>query len=237
MKPDREINSDEDNRFPVKIKGSCSWKVWLVLLIIIGVLAAIILSITFEMKRDSNRFKAMSHARSCLIAYTEFESEYGARPGQIIADGGKVPGARAETANDCFRQLLQGLATVRSEAIFYAPSRISKQPDNDLGDESNHFAEACAKGEVGFLYVDAPSAIDGAPLMATPLLNTSGMFDSRAYNGHAVILKTDGSVEVMDIDPDTGRIYILVDGEKVDILSSENPLFPSPPTIKYPEPK
>jgi len=57
------------------------------------------------------------------------------------------------------------------------------------------------------------------------------------YKGKAIILKTDGSVEAMDIDPDTRRVYMLVDGKKVDVFSTENPLFPVPPMIKYPEPK
>lgn len=167
----------------------------------------------------------------------EFEGEHGTRPGQIHVDEGFIPGAKADTANDCFRQFFQGLKSVRSEIIFYAPSKFTVYPDNNIGDESNHFAEACAKGEVGFLFIDAPTAKDGAPMIVAPILDNKGRFDTEGYDGKAIIVKTDGSVEVIDIDADTKRIYTKVNSEKVDMLSSKNPVFRNPPVIKYPEPR
>lgn len=172
-----------------------------------------------------------------MIAFIEFEAEYGARPGQVIADNQKVPGAKAETANDCFRQFLQGLEVVRSEAIFYAPSRISRKPDNDIGDESNNFADACQKGEVGYLYVDTPLATDRTPVMAAPLYDTRGDFDIKEYDGKAVVLFNDGSVEAIDINPDTKRILIMSEGKRVDLFSTQNSDFPAQAKIKYPEPR
>jgi len=234
------MNPNEATTTPardIQPKKKTSWLFWVFSIIIILVLASICMPLFLGKRTGADKTKAIGHAKQCLIAFTEFEEEYGALPGQIIADGGKVPGAEAKTSNDCFRQLLQGLVTVRSEAIFFAPSKISKQPDNDIGDASNHFAEACEKGEVGFLYVEAPNALEGAPLMATPLLNASGMFDAGAYKGYGVVLKNDGSVEAVKIDSSTGKILIRVGGKNVDMFGFRNPTLVDPYVIKYPEPR
>ena len=183
-----------------------------------------------------NRTKAVAHAKQVYIGLMEFEEEHGMKPGQQIAVGGKLLSARAETANDCFRQMLQGLEMVRTEAIFYAPSPISQYPDNDIGIEPL-FSNACGKGEVGFLYVDNPDAENEVPLLAAPLRNTSGVFDLKTYKGKAVILYSDGSVKSHEIDEDTGKVIVEINGKRVDLLSSDNPYFKSPPNIKYPVPK
>jgi len=209
----------------------------LVVMAIIAVLASIATPLVLNKRREADKTKAIGHAKQCLIAFTEFEAEEGTRPGQQIVDEGNLDGAAAANANDCLRQLLQRLATVRSEAIFFAPSKISKQPDNDIGDSTNNFAEACEKGEVGFLYVDSPTSKDGAPLMAAPLFDTSGKFDFQAYNGKAVVLKTDGSVEAIDINEDSEIVEIKVGGANVDMLSIQNKTFREAPEIKYPDPR
>ena len=74
-------------------------------------------------------------------------------------------------------------------------------------------------------------------MIAAPLYDTKGKFDTEIYSGKAVIVKTDGSVEVLNIDPDTGKVFIEVEGKKIDMLSAENPSFRDLPVIKYPEPK
>jgi len=207
-------------------KKRISWKAWLVLFIILCILVSMASPFVIGKRRDADRTATVGQAKQINIALTEFEDEHGTNLG-----------AQGATSNDCFRTLIQRLPTVRSEAIFYAPSRISRIPDNDIGDASDNFAKACAKGEVGFLYVHAPTAKDGAPLVAAPLYDNAGRFDAEAYNGSAVVLKPDGTVELRKIDPDTGKIMIKVDGKLIDLFSSENPLFTDPPMIKYPEPK
>ncbi len=206
----------------------------LVVMAIIAVLASIATPLVLNKRREADRTKAVGHAKQCLIAFTEFEGEEGVRPGQQIVDEGNLEGAAATSSNDCYRQLLQRLATVRSEAIFFAPSKISKAPDNDIGDSTNDFAEACEQGEVGYLYVDAPTARDGAPLMGAPLFDTSGKFDFQAYNGKAVVLKTDGSVDSLAIDEDSELVMIKVGGSDVDMFSSQNKTFRDAPEILYP---
>lgn len=205
----------------------------LVVMAIIAVLASIATPLVLNKRREADKTKAIGHAKQCLIAFVEFEGEEGTRPGQQIVDEGNLDDAAAASSNDCFRQLLQRLPTVRSEAIFFAPSKISKNPDNDIG-ESPDFSKACEDGEVGFLYVDAPTSRDGAPLMAAPLFDTSGLFDFQAYNGKAVVLKTDGSVEALDIDEDTEQVLISSGGSEVELLSSGNKTFREAPEIKYP---
>jgi len=211
----------------------------LVVMAIIAVLASIATPLVLNKTREADRTKAVGHAKQCLLAFTEFQIEEGTRPGQQIVDEGNVDGAAAGNANDCFRQLLQRLVTVRSEAIFFAPSLISREPDNDIGDSTNDFAEACEKGEVGFMYVDAPRAKDGAPLMAAPLADDQGTFDFQKYNGKAVVLKTDGSVESLDIDEDSEIVNIKVGGSDVDMFSTANKTFrdSDPPSFLYPDPR
>ena len=187
-------------------------------------------------KAAAERTRAIGHAKQMLIAFTVFEFEFGVRPGVLAA--AKIPGAKSASANDCFRQILLGIPEVRSEAIFYAASNISKKPDNEIGDIENNFQQACAKGEVGFAYIDAPDAKDGAPLAIAPLLDAkSGKFDHKKYGGKAVVLMTDGSVQSLDIDPKTGKVFIEVAGKKVDLLSKENPHFRTPPSIRSTGPK
>jgi len=214
------MNQDEESRLElreVSAKGNhgLSWQAWLVLLIVIGVLIFIIAPPILGRRRvNSDKDKALGHAKQVLLAFVEFEGEYGTRPGRSHTDERLIPGAKADTSNACFRQFFQGLDTVRSEVIFYAPSKFTVYPDNIIGDKSNHFAEACAKGEVGFLYIDAPTARDGAPLFAAPLDDHEGRFDPESYNGKAVVMKTDGSVEAFDIDPYSKRIYTIVDDRR-----------------------
>jgi len=199
------------------------------------------MQVPFISKRiaDAHRTKAVGHSKQILIALTEFEGEFGIRPGaQAAKEIEALKGTKTVSSNDCFRQLLLTLPYVRTEAIFYAPSKISKQPDNDIGTTENKFLQACAKGEVGFVYVDAPDAKDGAPLVVAPLLDAkSGKFDYKKYGGKAVVLMTDGSVQTIDIDRKTGKIFIKSGGKMVDLLSKDNPTFRSAPSIKYPEPK
>ncbi len=184
-----------------------------------------------------NLNKADLHLKQIHLAILEFENEEGIRPGQMIVEEGNLAEAQAVTANQCFRQLLQGLPSVRDEDIFYTPSVLSKAPDRDIGDQGNHFKQACQKGEVAFLYVDNPKSKSGAPLAAAPLLDTSGRFDANIYGGKAAVLYTDGTVRRHDINPETGKIEIKVKGKTIDLFSADNPHFRTPPNIKYPEPK
>lgn len=207
----------------------------LVVMAIIAVLASIATPLVLNKRKDADRTKAVGHATQVRLAIVEFENDYNTRPGEDVVDDDLFDGAAAGSANDVFRQLLQGLPSVRSEAIFFAPSLISTQPDNDIGDNANDFAEACEDGEVGFLYVDAPDARSGAPLIGAPLFDDqSESFDFDAYNGKAVFLKSDGSVDVLKIDEETEEVTIRSSGSDVNILSSENRVFREDPTIIFP---
>lgn len=185
---------------------------------------------------SKHRIQAIGNANQIYLALLTFTEKHGIRPGEEAAK--KIEGAKFETANDCFRQLFLGTTDLRTEAIFYASSKISETQDNDIGTIENKFLQACQKGEVGFLYVDSPAARSGAPLVAAPLMDgTSTTFDHAKYGGKAIILHSDGSVKTHDINPDTGKVEIKINGKMIDIFSQENPIFRSAPNIKYPEPK
>lgn len=203
----------------------------LVVMAIIAVLASIATPLILSKRKDADRTKAVGHATQIKLALVEFEDEYGLRPGDSVKD--EIDGGESTSANSCFRMLIQGSNTLRSEAIFFAPSKLSKKPDGDVGSKSNNFKQACDKGEVGFLYIDAPFAKSAAPLIAAPLQKEDGSkLDFSAYNGKAVILKVDGSVDTPDIDEDKGEITAKFGGSDINLLAVSGELFGDDAKIK-----
>ncbi len=202
---------------------------------IIAVLASIAMPTIFSKLRDADRTKAVAHASEIKNALVSFETEYGIRPGQKIVDEGDLDGAAAGTSNDIFRQLFIG-GLLKSEAIFFAPSKVCKKPDNDIGNRANKYAQALEKGENGFMYVDNPYSKQGAPVCAAPL-DRQNEFDAEAYNGLAVVLKSDGSVDTLRINEDSHKVEIKVGGSKADMFSSSNKTFVDPPKLVYPNPR
>ena len=210
----------------------------LVVMAIIAVLASIATPLVLQKRKEADRTKAIAHAKQSHIGIISFEGEEGVRPGAQIVAEGNVTGAAATTSNDVLRQLLQRLPDVRTEAIFFAPSKISLQPDNDIGDAANNYAQAMEQGECGYLYVDNPASRSGAPLMAAPLIDgTSAKFDYDAYIGKAVVLKTDGAAVSVDIDEDAETAMIKVGGSLVDMFTTANKTFRNAPSILYPIPR
>ena len=235
------VNEDRLNRGastePVKQKpkGLTWWRAFKLCLLAVFVYFLIsVFTANFHRGGEGDRTKAMAHLKKVWIGVLTFENDNGMRPGQAVVKKGEVPGAKAASANDVFRQLLQG-GVLNTEAFFYAKSAISRKPDNKIGSPQNNFAQSLEKGECAFLYVDNPEAKIGAPLCAAPLKSDHN-FDAGAYNGKAVVLMNNGSVEVIKIDPETGKLMVTRDGKTFDLFSADNPDFNGKkPRILYPE--
>ena len=75
----------------------------LVVMAIIAVLASIATPLVLNKRRDADRTKAIGHAKQILIGVTEFDSDFGIRPGEEAAGRSRIEGEFA-SSNDIFRQ-------------------------------------------------------------------------------------------------------------------------------------
>jgi prepilin-type N-terminal cleavage/methylation domain-containing protein len=215
----------------------------LVVIVIIAALAGLTAPMVIRQRKKADQTEAVNNARQIGIALFEFETEYGTFPDEetatAVAEQTGTTLVAGSSANDRFRQLIRaGIA--QSEKMFYAKSAISKKPDGLFVQD----ADALEPGEVGFgIVVDSDgSGLSAAgnparPICATPFTAAlDGKFDFDFFDGKAVVLKLDNSVESLSIVKVDGRV--LVNGEEL-IASGPNTVWGTnlTPTWAYPEPK
>jgi hypothetical protein len=80
------------------------------------------------------------------------------------------------------------------------------KPDNVI----SPLDQAFAKGEVGFAYVAnvPPDAPADTPILVAPLIPGTQQFDPKPYDGHAIVIRFDGSARSMTIRKDNGLVAI-----------------------------
>lgn len=182
--------------------------------------------------RNSDQTQATNHARQIGIALTDFESDYDRFPDTVtLLEVKKKTGTSwalsDATSNDLFKQLFV-TGVVRTEELFYAKGAGIHPADGRYSNER----DALAPGECGFAYLSG-LLLDGnpsRPLLVAPLIPGTHQFDPTPFDGKAVVLRMDNSVQFFRIEPD-GRV---LDRGGFDILDPANPIWSgSPPVIKW----
>lgn len=168
---------------------------------------------------------AMSAKQIGLSLFT-FHADWNKLPGEATIksvaetadDGVKVA---AESANDCFFQLIVG-GYIQDPGIF-SPER--KDARRDVAGIKK--LEHCF-----FSYIPA-NDFDRAdrPLVVAPLMKGKKVFDPKPLGGKAVVMLSDISVHILDIDENG---VVKLDGK--DIFDPKQPYWQgNEPVVKWPE--
>lgn len=196
------------------------------------VLAGLVAPLVLRAAKKAPSTQALSNARQIGLALFDFESDYGKFPdASTIADVKSATGTtwhlKDDTSNDLLKQLIAAGITT-SEEIFFARIFGSKKPDNVIA--SNR--QTLARGQCGFAYIlGGGSKSDPArPLIVSPLIPGTLLFDPQPFEGKAVVLRPDNSAVTLKIQPD-GRVLGL--GGK-DIFDPSQPYWGGvAPVVKW----
>lgn len=173
---------------------------------------------------------AVTKARQIGLALFEFETEFGFFPNAETAVTVKEATGfkgelRAETANDCFFQLV-GAGIVSNVEIFQWAD-VQKPGDPAPKPPAADRLEKCS-----FAYLPARNSAGhpGRPIVVTPLIKGTNLFDPKPFGGKAVILKRDNSVTSVPID---GEGRAILDGR--DLFDPGQPYWKGEePSVKWP---
>ncbi len=171
---------------------------------------------------------AIMNARQIGLALFEFETEYGSFPNAetaaaVKAASGTKAAVKAETANDCFFQLIATVPSLTEEMLLVDEVREKSEKQEPV-----ERLEKCA-----FAYLSGMNAAGnpGRPVVVAPLVKGKATFDPQILGGKAVILRVDNSVVLLPIEPD-GRV--LIDGK--DLFDPAQRFWGGKvPPIKWPE--
>ncbi|MCF7731611.1 MAG: type II secretion system GspH family protein [Akkermansiaceae bacterium] len=186
----------------------------LVVITIIVALAGLSVPQITRTLKAKDRLLATHNATQLFAGLSEFSQEYGSLPDRSTATAVidrtdtklKLDG---DSANDYFRQLIAA-GLIRSEDPFYAPTANSKRKPDNIFDGD----DALKPGEVGFGYIlngnsAMPLDYPGRFIAVSPLTNAAkGEFDPGAYWDKVVALCADGSVQHLDIRPDSHKAHV-----------------------------
>ena len=200
--------------------------------VFIAMLAGLTAPLVIRQRKKADQTQAVSNARQISLALMEFESEYEKYPNAdtasaVATNAGGAP-ITGSSSNARFRQLFQAGIT-QSEGIFYAKAAGTRKPDGVIIADST-----LTTGECGFGYVENIRTDDGAtrPLAMTPFERGSSRFDPMPFDGKAVILFSDGSVQSFEIERLSGEV--MLDGR--NILDPTHPVWGGvPPALLLPE--
>lgn len=157
--------------------------------------------------------EALNHLRQLGTALFEFDKEYGTFPDNNTAEDvrentGSPLIFSGPYSNDYFRQLVA--CGVTNEEVYWCKTSFSpKRPDNQIDAPTRSRSEALvlAAGVVGFSYVggNSSSAIPWGVVVAAASdeARADWTFDTKNFGGKALVLKVDGSVAALAIDPAT----------------------------------
>ena len=215
----------------------------LVVIVIIASLAGLTAPMVIRQRKKADQTEATSNARQIGLAMFEFETEYARFPDatsglEVTANTETTLSMTGTKSNDYFRQLM-GAGYTQSETMFYAKVPKAKKPDGNIAT-----AAALAIGEVGFGYIlQGTAGLSTAgnparPYVVTPMLGTSGdTFDRDPFDGKAVILRVDNSVNSSQILPATKKVNL---SPGVDLLKTgDSTVWGVPtggaPTIAFPD--
>lgn len=200
------------------------------------ILFALFGSIFFAIPRNSpaaNRTEAINNLRAVGCSLMEFDSEYGSFPNadtavEVKSNTGTKITLGNHSSNHHFRQLMA--VGLKSEKPFWAKTANSpKKPD----DRYTTDATMLAPGEVGFAYISGLSTATHpkCPLAMSPLLPDKRIFDPKPFAEKAIMLFTDNSTLVLEIDK-RGRAIL----NGIDLFDPRQAFWGGKtPDIKWPE--
>ena len=183
--------------------------------------------------RDHLQIQSVNNARQIGFAVFEFETEFGTFPNEsTVAEVTKEFPTHGidlsgQSSNALFRQLFAAEIT-QSEDMFYAKIKDSQRPDGNIT-----LGNILEPGSTGFSYISGLSTRDNpsTPLALTPLIPGTTTFDPKPFQGKAVVLHIDNSVQTYGIAKD-GHVY----RDGIDLLSPKHPIWKGKaPDIRYPE--
>ncbi|MGB0992312.1 MAG: hypothetical protein ACPG32_07555 [Akkermansiaceae bacterium] len=152
------------------------------------------------MAAKKRKTQTINNAKQIFYLLVDFDQEYGAYPSDATAkEDPKFAGFTGKYSNDYFGQFFAGGFT-KSEQIFYAAggSKTKKKPDNLIANKK----QILSAGECGFTYIKGLSTASDTrlPLLCAPMTGKGTQFDPKPYNGVAIVLFCDGSVQALEID-------------------------------------
>jgi hypothetical protein len=227
------MSEEERIAEPKPAKKSFGWPFWLLLTV------SIVIFFGFAQTSNKRRGKlvetreAISNLRQIGIALYEFEIKYGSYPSEatatLVTENHPKHGhnLKGRSSNTLFRQLIAA-GYVKSEQIFYAKILGVRKPDGDISS-----GKELEKGEVAFAYV-AGLSTEGNPARIVafcPIIPGTDRFDPKPFDGKAVVLRVDTSVNIVNIDKNG---HALVGGK--NMLSPDHPIWDGKVIdIRYPE--
>jgi hypothetical protein len=173
---------------------------WFLLGIVVFVV--VMTPVVIDKRKQMDRSQAMNNCRPIYLVLVDFESDFGSFPDdQSAATASDLYSFLGKTSNDYLGQLIAG-GYVKSETIFWNTDLKSAEgtPDEVISPSSR----ILEKNECGSSYVMLEvngtrrglSTDDngGMPIVATPLVDPTGVCNPKTYDHHAVYLRVDGSV-------------------------------------------
>ena len=183
---------------------------------VLGVVALIWL-IGFLMKpprfgrpKKAELVEAINNGKQMWLALADHQKRYGSFPNgetmQKIVNEKGIASFSLVTSNDYFRVLVAGGLDSEKMGYCHYPRLPTHKPDNVI----SPLEQAFAKGEVGFAYVAnvPPDAPAETPILVAPLIPGTFQFDPKPYDGHAIVIRLDGSARSMTIRKDNGLVAI-----------------------------
>jgi len=151
-------------------------------------------------RKKADMTMAVGNGKQLFLLMVEFDQDFGSFPNDETAnENDELKAYKGKHSNDYLGQFLAG-GYVMTEEIFYAKggAPTNKKPDNNFGTK----AKTLAAGECGFAYYKGFSTSDnsGKPLLLAPMTGKGFKFDPKPYNGKAIVLRIDGSVQALEID-------------------------------------
>jgi len=228
------MSEEESIQEPEPPRKSFRWRFWLLQIVLIAILVGLVMPYVFTLKKKADQGCATCNIRQLGFALLEFEADFGSYPSEATAQlvTNKNPNHGLDlsgvSSNALFRQFFAARFT-QSESMFYAWIPDGRKPDGDISP-----GKLLEKGEVGFAYVAGLTAEGkpARPIAFTPIIPGTTRFDSKPFDGFALVLRTDNSVRTYDIHKD-GHIY---DDKGISLLSPKNPIWDGEaPDIRYPE--
>ncbi len=183
--------------------------------------------------KKGTQTEAVSNARQIGFALSAFQDEFGQMPDantieKVRQKSGTDLKLGTKSSNDFFRQLMaSGIA--QSESMFYAKIAGTHKPDDVFAG-----AKALEKGECGFTYFMGATkgCSPNRPIAVTPMIPGTDRFDPKPFDGKAVILRADDSVNSLPILIRDGHAW--ANGQ--NLMDPANPIWEGkPPIIAWPE--
>lgn len=150
--------------------------------------------------------RASHNAKQIYLLMIEFDDDFGTFPNDRTAAADEdLKDYTGNYSNDYLGQFIAG-GYVQSEEMFSIRNRKRgwKSADNDYSDRQH----TLAAGECGFSYLKnlSTSAVSGTPLLMAVMTGEGTQFDADAMGGKAIVLRVDGVMSIMHLDPASGEV-------------------------------